>query len=83
MAIGLKYGNDNSKDQDKKEKTYNKVLEFIEKFKQKNSSILCRELLGLDLSTEQGRTEAKNKNLFKTLCPEFVKNAVEFVEKII
>ena len=73
LIIGLKYGSD-------KITCYEKTVEFNNTFKQKNGYIVCRDLLGYDISTELGMNTAKEKGLFKTTCVDMVTNAVEILE---
>jgi hypothetical protein len=40
-------------------------------------------LLGYDLSSPEQRKAAQDKGLFTTLCPQFVRDAVEIVEEIL
>lgn len=83
MVIGLKYGKTRAEDEQTKEKAYSLVKEFVEKFKSRNGSIVCRELLGCDLSTPEGARIAKEKNLTATVCPKFVQDAAEIIEQIL
>jgi C_GCAxxG_C_C family probable redox protein len=82
MVIGLKHGKTKAADNDAREKTYKLAQEFAAKFTSKNKSIVCKKLLGHDLSTPSGREAVKKKKLATTLCPKFVQDAVEIVEKI-
>lgn len=70
MVLGLKYGRINAKD-------------FVEKFKHQNGTIVCRELLGYDISTQEGRDNATQQNLFKTICPKLVALSVEYLEEVV
>jgi C_GCAxxG_C_C family probable redox protein len=83
MVIGLKYGRTSVDDDEAKRKTNALVKEFVEKFKAKNGTIVCRELLGCDISVEEGYQAAKEKQLFSTLCPGFVRDAVNILEEIL
>jgi C_GCAxxG_C_C family probable redox protein len=83
MAIGLKHGKRKADDDEAREKTYELVNAFAARFKSRNNSLVCRELLGHDLSTEQGRDAVAEKNLFLTLCPKFVDDAGEILEELI
>ncbi|MFA5374753.1 MAG: C-GCAxxG-C-C family protein [Dehalococcoidia bacterium] len=83
MVIGLKYGRTRVDDDEAKVKTYNLVKEFSKKFKTRNGTIICRELLGCDIGTPQGQRIAKNEKLFSTVCPSFVQDAVEILEEIL
>jgi len=83
MVIGLKYGRTKIDDDEAKRKTYALVKEFTEKFKARNGTIICRELLGCDIGTPEGNRVAKDKELFSTVCPSFVRDAVDILEKIL
>jgi len=80
MVIGLKYGATTGQDKAAKELTYQKIREFNEKFEALNKTVTCRKLLNCDISTPEGFEEAKQKGLLTTLCPKFVKDAVEILE---
>jgi C_GCAxxG_C_C family probable redox protein len=83
MVIGLKYGLTEAGDKESKEITIAKVNEFVEQFKKKNSSIICRDLLGYDLSKPEDRKVVSEKGLTKITCPDFVRDAAGLLEKII
>jgi C_GCAxxG_C_C family probable redox protein len=83
MVLGLKYGNSTAEDKEAKEKTYKKVEEYTKRFKVRNDYVTCRELLGCDLSTPEGMKEAKDKNLFSSICPKMVQDAVEILEEML
>ena len=83
MVIGLKYGKTRVEDEQTEEKAYSFVKEFVDKFKSRNGSIICRELLGCDISTPKGMALAKEKKLIATLCPKFVQDAAEIIEQIL
>lgn len=77
LVIGLKYGQANTDDKQAKQRCYEKTEEFLNLFREKNSSFICRDILGCDLSTEDGLKIAKPK--FATTCVRMVKNAVELL----
>lgn len=83
MALGLKYGHTNPTDTATKEKTYELVKEFVAQFQARNGSIVCKELLGWDISTPAGHEAAKYRGLFTSLCPKYVADASEIVEDIL
>jgi C_GCAxxG_C_C family probable redox protein len=82
MVIGLKYGKAKAADEGARDKTYELVREFVTRFQSRHGSIVCRELLGYDLSNPEEGDAAKKKGLFDTLCPQLVRDAVEILEKI-
>ena len=69
-------------DTDTKNAVYAMTEEFIEKFEARNGSIICRKLLGYNISIEQEYTIMKEKGLFKSICPRFVTDAVEILEEM-
>ena len=83
MTIGLKYGKTKASDDEAKEKTYRLVIEFVDRFKARHGSIVCRELLDCDMSTPEGLQEFKDRKLIETHCARFVKDASEILEGIL
>jgi C_GCAxxG_C_C family probable redox protein len=83
MVLGLKYGNTTAQDRQAKEKTYEMIIEFTNRFKARNGSVVCRELLGCDISTQEGQKKARDEGLFSSVCPEMVKNAAEILEEML
>ena len=82
MVIGCRFFNkDNLKDS--KEIVYQHTRDFIKKFRRRNGSISCLELIGVDFSTEEGLREAREKDLFKKKCDKYVRDACEILEEII
>lgn len=83
MVIGLKSGNTNVEDKQAKERTYGEVMDFVNRFIQRNGSIRCKDLLSCDISTAEGVKIANEKQLFTTLCPKFVEEAALIIEQIL
>ena len=72
LVIGLKHG-------DVKETGNAKTLEFMHQFKEKHKSVLCRDLLGCDIATPDGREKAVEQSLFSTRCVDLVRNAAQLL----
>lgn len=83
MVIGLKYAKTRAGDDDNRERSYALAQDFLEEFRKRNPSIVCRELLGVDVSTPEGMAEVRAKDLFRTVCPRFVRDSAEILEKIL
>ena len=83
MVIGLKHGRINLEDKTPKEQTYALMEEFVRRFKERHGSILCRELLHCDISTEVGQKEAKEQKVYSTVCPKLVKDAADILVDIL
>jgi C_GCAxxG_C_C family probable redox protein len=83
MILGLKYGSADTYDKETKEKVYGLVREFSRRFESRNSSIVCQELLGCDISKPEGVTIAKENGLFTSVCPKMVREAAEILDEMI
>ena len=82
MVLGL-HGCDDDCDTGKgREKVYSLVTEFATRFEQRNGTTRCKELLGCDISTEEGLQAAKDRDLFKTRCAEAGRDAAEILEEM-
>ncbi|MCL2513732.1 MAG: C-GCAxxG-C-C family protein [Oscillospiraceae bacterium] len=82
MAVGLKCGFYAEKDFEQKGFCNKKSFEFMEKFKEKNGSVLCRDLLGADIRSPEDHNKPEIQALHKTVCPELVASAVLILEKM-
>jgi C_GCAxxG_C_C family probable redox protein len=80
MALGLGRG---SATVDKKDETYRLAEEFIRRFRECHGSILCRELIGHDISTLAGLKNAREQKVFNTICPGLVKDAAGLVAEFL
>ena len=83
MALGLKYGMTDPGNQPAKEETYAYAKRFLQEFASRHHSTRCRDLLGRDITTPAERAQAKADGLFETVCPRFVRDAVQIVETLI
>ena len=80
MAIGLKFGGTEPK---AKEQTSKLVREFAERFKAQHGSVNCRDLLGCDLNTPEGRQKAREKNVHSTICTGIVRDAAKILNGLL
>ncbi len=83
LVIGLRYGRVVPEDLAAKEKTYTLVREFIKRFQELHGSIVCRELLGVDISTPESHEEARRQGLFDERCSRYVAEAAGILEAIL
>ncbi|MHC4478087.1 MAG: C-GCAxxG-C-C family protein [Planctomycetota bacterium] len=83
MVIGLKFGAAEPGDTAAKQKTYELVKDFTNRFKARRGSVICRDLLGCDISTPEGTKSAQEKNLFDTLCPKLIADVAEILEQVL
>jgi len=83
MVIGLNHAKTRKDDDDSRERAYALAQEFMDAFRERNRSLLCREILGADVSTPEGIAEVRKKDLFRTVCPKFVRDAAEILEGLL
>lgn len=83
MVIGLKFGRTRAEDTRSRERTYDAVTRFIQKFENLHGTILCRELLGYDIGSKEEFSKAEKQGLFENLCPKLVRYAAEILEDVI
>ena len=80
MVLGLRHAADNCEQGAGRADVYGRVLEFASRFREQNGSIVCRDLLGCDISTPEGMQEAKERNLFTTTCVSMVESAATILD---
>ena len=79
IAIGLLLERTYPDRLDHKKKSYEYVREFIRLFREKHQTVKCNDLLGLDISTEEGYKKGHDEKVFERKCPEYVETAVRLV----
>lgn len=82
MVLGLHHWTAANPSAEAKAEMYRRGQEFLARFKQQHGSLLCRDLLCCDLSTPEGNALAKERDFHHTLCPRFVRTAVELLEEM-
>lgn len=82
MALGLAQGSAQAEEA-AKQRVYASVEQLFREFQERNGSRICRDLLGCDLGTEEGRRKAHETGITKERCPAFVSSAVEIVDSIL
>ena len=83
MVLGSLYGQYDLADACSRQ-TANEVNDrMVSGFEEACGSYVCKEILGYDISTPEGKKCAREKNLFRERCPQLVANAVDVLEGII
>ncbi len=83
MVIGLKYGEGITGDAPVNKNTHRLVNEFVKRFIARNGSIVCKELIDCDISNPEVLNSQKTRNIFKTVCPKYVRDAAEIIEELL
>jgi C_GCAxxG_C_C family probable redox protein len=83
IALGIRFGRGINDDRARTEENYAKTREFLEAFKRRHGSVVCRELLQCDLRTDEGRRHFKENDLLHRTCVKCVETANELVDAAI
>ena len=83
MVLGIMFGQSDKNDMISREKAHKMTNLFLERFKEINDTYICREILGCDISTEEGASRARSQGLFTTTCRDMVALAVRVLEEMI
>ncbi len=83
MVLGLLYGHSESSDTETKANAYAMAEKYMNGFIKENGSVVCRELLGYDLSKPDEREKIMENNLFQTICPEMIRSSVRILDEVL
>lgn len=84
MVLGIAKGYSDSKDNNAKKEHYKLIQDFAARFKEKNGSIICRELLSGVKTTEGKEPEARTQEYYKKRpCPLLVRDAAEILDEML
>lgn len=82
MVLGFVFGGENGEN---KKAAYEKVRAFSQRFREKNGSMICRELLSLSQGAEEDATPQERTNEYyeKRPCAKLVCDAAEILEAML
>ena len=83
MIIGKIYGNKEPSDLEGREKAYNITNQLLDEFKNEHGSILCKELISIDMRNADELAKARETGVFQNQCPVFVMTAGKLLDKIL
>ena len=78
MVIGLKNGKSHSS-VELKEQVKKLSGIFKSEFQKQYGSLKCKDLTGVDLSTDQGYEIAHQKRVFQSRCPLFIRSSIQLI----
>ena len=82
IVLGMLKGYSSPDDNEGKKNQYEVIQKLAKEFEEENSSIICRELLGLSVKKEEPIPEQRTNEYYKKRpCVEMVKSAVRILEK--
>ena len=76
MAVGMRFGT-NEPSLEKRTEAYELAQRFFRRFEKQNGTVLCRELIGYDLSDPKQLEEARERDVFEEKCTVFISKALE------
>jgi C_GCAxxG_C_C family probable redox protein len=82
MVLGLRYAPEKCDTAAERADLYARVVDFTKRFREQNGSVVCRELLGCDISTPEGMKQAQERKLFDTVCVKMVEDAARILEEM-
>jgi C_GCAxxG_C_C family probable redox protein len=82
IAFGAHYGRMKAEEVEKRDRVYALVKEFTQQFKKNHHTIVCQELLGVNVQTEEGRKKYKENNLH-IRCQNYVVTAFQIARTLL
>jgi C_GCAxxG_C_C family probable redox protein len=83
MVLGFRAAELDKKTANPKVKAKELVKQFTKEFQSRHGTIACKDLIGIDLSTETGQQINKDKKITAQVCPNFVRTAAEILDTMI
>ena len=82
MVIGLKSWNSQKEREAGKADVYRISNQFMDEIKKMNNTLDCEKLLGISVSTTEGRAIVKEKKLNVKVCSKVINDVVNVLEKL-
>ena len=83
MALGLKFGPCEKGDAQTKQQMLAKKQEFEERFAKEHGGLVCKKILGYDLSVPEEMEKIMAENLLMTKCPQFACTACDILDDML
>lgn len=78
IALSVRFGT-NEPSAEGRRKLYERVQDFYRRFEKENGSVLCRSLIGYDLSNPLELEKAHKAKVSEEKCPFFIRNAMQIL----
>lgn len=83
VVLGLAYATGEPGNGPARQNAYAATRNLLGRFRERHGSLVCRELLGVDIGTSDGRERAMREGLFGTRCPVFVRDAATITAELV
>lgn len=83
MVLGLMHGHSDKDDLESKSSAYAMTKDFTDNFRSVHGHIVCKILLGYDVSIPEEHKILENQGAFDTQCPKFIESAIAILEEML
>jgi C_GCAxxG_C_C family probable redox protein len=83
MVMGLKMIDKNTSREMLRDTFYSSIQEFFRRFREKNGTTECRDLLNCDLKTPEGQKVFHDNKLSVTVCEKCVRDAADLLDEML
>jgi C_GCAxxG_C_C family probable redox protein len=83
LILGEVFGNFDPADTQSREKAYEKADRLLDGFRKEHGSVLCRELIRIDMKNPDELQKAREEGVFQKQCPLFVLTAGRLLEEFL
>jgi C_GCAxxG_C_C family probable redox protein len=80
IVLSAKLGNESGDDTAGQEAASARVREFVNQFEATFKSSQCRDLLGIDISTPEGRQKAAESGVHRSVCDECLRHVCAMLD---
>jgi len=81
LVLGM--AEDRQEEGEARKASYACVQDLFRRFAALHGTTECKELLGIDMSTEEGWKKIQEEKLVRKVCPPYVRDAASILEKLL
>ncbi|MEW6265552.1 MAG: C-GCAxxG-C-C family protein [Thermodesulfobacteriota bacterium] len=81
LIVGM--AKDHQDEGEARQASFSCVQDLFKRFAALHGTTECKQLLGTDISTEEGRKKIQEEKLVRKVCPPFVRDAASILEKLL
>jgi C_GCAxxG_C_C family probable redox protein len=81
LVLGM--AKDDPEEREARQISHRSVQELFRRFEDRHGTTLCRDLLGADMSTEEGARKVREEKLVAKTCPLFVRDAAHILSELL
>ncbi len=81
IVLSTHFGNEENGDTARKEMALERVRHLVDEFEEKFTSAQCIDIIGVDISTAEGRKRASDSGVFRKVCDSCVEHVCRRLEE--